>query len=120
MTYSHSGIHATSQRHPVDPDPVPSSKVIAAFVLAGVGLCLAPFVGGAIPASFALVLARQAERDIRDSDGWLLGAAKLRRIRALAWTALGLAATVLVIGLLIWVISLASGAGQPQFDGNTV
>lgn len=114
------GAPGLSGRHPEDPEPVANTKVIAAYVLAVTGLVLSPFVGGAIPAIFALVLAKQAERDIRDSEGWLLGACKLRRIRRLAGIALGIAAAVVTVAILLGVIGLAVGAGMPQIDGDTV
>jgi (hydroxyamino)benzene mutase len=104
-------------RHPDDPEPVESTKVVAARLLAAVGVALSPFVGGAIPALIALMLARQAEADIRASEGFLLGASRLPLIRRLAWIALGIATAVVVAGLLLWVLSLARAAGDPSYDG---
>jgi len=106
-------------RHPDDPDPVESTKVVAALTLAVLGVMFAPFVGGVVPALLALLLARQAEADIRESEGFLLGAGRLRRIRRLAWTALGLAAAVVVALLLVWVVHLARSTGGPLYEGGT-
>lgn len=109
-----------SGRHPEDPEPITDTKIVAAQVLAVTGLVLSPFVGGVVPALFALVLAKQAERDIRDSEGWLLGACKLRRIRRIARIALGIVAGVIIVAILLGVIAMAVGAGMPEFDGDTV
>ncbi|WP_205326526.1 hypothetical protein [Glycomyces sp. YM15] len=104
-------------RHPDDPEPVESTKVVAARLLASVGVALSPFVGGAIPALIALLLARQAEADIRASEGFLLGASRLPVIRRLSWTAIGIAAAVIVAALLVWVIALARAAGDASYGG---
>lgn len=105
-------------RHPEDPDPVESTKVVAALTLAVLAVVFSPFVGGVIPALAALMLARQAEADIRASEGFLLGAGKLPRIRRLSWIAVGIAAAVVVALLLVWVVSMARSAGQPSYDGD--
>lgn len=105
-------------RHPEDPEPVESTKVVAARLLAAIGIALAPFVGGAIPAFIALVLARQAEADIRDSEGFLLGASRLPSVRRLSWIALGIAGAVVTAVLLFWVISLARSAGGASYGGD--
>ncbi|MCH7232210.1 hypothetical protein L0U85_15295 [Glycomyces sp. L485] len=105
-------------RHPDDPDPVESTKVVAAMTLAVLSVAFAPFVGGAVPALIALMLARQAEADIRASEGFLLGAGKLPRIRRLAWIALGIAAAVVIAIVLVWVIEAARSAGEPTYGGD--
>jgi (hydroxyamino)benzene mutase len=104
-------------RHPDDPEPVESTKIVAARMLAGVAVALSPFVGGVVPALIALMLARQAEADIRASEGFLLGASRLPLIRRLAWTAVGIASAVVVAALLVWVITLAREAGGPSYGG---
>lgn len=104
-------------RHPDDPEPVESTKVVAARLLAGVGVALSLFVGGAIPAFIALMLARQAEADIRASEGFLLGGSRLAGIRRLSWIAIGISAAVVVAALLFWVLELARTAGGPSYDG---
>jgi hydroxylaminobenzene mutase len=105
-------------RHPEDPEPVESTKLVAARLLAGVGVALSPFVGGAVPALIALMLAAQAEADIRASEGFLLGASRLPSIRRTAWAALGIAGAVVVAALLVWVIGLARAAGDPAYVGD--
>ncbi|GAB4008478.1 hypothetical protein GCM10029992_64940 [Glycomyces albus] len=105
-------------RHPDDPEPVESTKIVAAHTLAAIGLVLSPFIGGAIPALVALMLARQAEAEVRESEGFLLGGRKLARIRKLAWIAIGVAAAVVIAILLVTVVDLARSAGQPSFEGD--
>ena len=50
-----------------------------------------------VPATLALLLARQASRQAYAAEGYLTGAAWLRRGRRLAWAGLVLALTSLVI-----------------------
>ena len=104
-------------RHPDDPEPVESTKVVAARLLAAVGVALSPFVGGAIPALIALLLARQAEADIRASEGFLLGASRLPLVRRLSWIAIAISTAVVVAGLLVWIVTLARAAGDPSYGG---
>ncbi|MCC3765686.1 hypothetical protein K3N28_21740 [Glycomyces sp. TRM65418] len=105
-------------RHPDDPEPVESTKIVAARLLAAIGIALSPFVGGAIPACIALLLARQAEADIRRSEGFLLGGSRLPSIRRLSWAALGIAAAIVVALLLVGVIALARTAGDASYEGD--
>jgi hypothetical protein len=105
-------------RHPDDPEPVESTKVVAARLLAAIGIALSPFVGGAIPALIALMLARQAEADIRASEGFLLGASRLPLVRRLSHIALVISALVVVAVLLWWVIVLARSAGGASYVGD--
>ncbi|THV35641.1 hypothetical protein [Glycomyces buryatensis] len=110
--------HAGGVRHPDDPEPVESSKVVAAQMLAGIGVALSLFVGGVVPAIMALILASQAERDIAASGGFLLGAGKLRRIRKLAWIAIGIAGAIVLAVVLVWIVGMARSAGQTSYDGD--
>ncbi|WP_133884397.1 hypothetical protein [Glycomyces sp. NRRL B-16210] len=105
-------------RHPDDPEPVESTKLVAARLLAGVAVALSPFIGGAIPALIALMLARQAEADIRASEGFLLGASQLASVRRLSRIALLITAAVILAALLVWVIGLARHAGAPTYGGD--
>jgi len=57
----------------MDPDPESSSKARAVFALGLVGLLTGPFVGGLIPATLAIVLARQAARQAYQARGYLTG-----------------------------------------------
>ncbi|WP_199034493.1 hypothetical protein [Glycomyces salinus] len=110
--------HGGGVRHPDDPEPVESTKIVASHTLAAIGLVISPFIGGAIPALLALVLARQAEAEIRDSEGFLLGGRKLARIRRLAWIAIGVSAAVVIVVLLVTVVDLARTADQPGLEGD--
>ncbi|MEU6859792.1 hypothetical protein AB0B28_13085 [Glycomyces sp. NPDC046736] len=95
-----------------------STKLVAARLLAGVGVALSVFVGGVIPAVVALVLAKQAEADILASEGFLTGGSRLAAVRRTAWVAIGIAAGVVVVMLLVWVLALARDAGGAEYGGN--
>ncbi|MFC4104792.1 hypothetical protein ACFOX0_02420 [Micromonospora zhanjiangensis] len=108
------------RRHPLDPDPVRSTKARTVFALGLMAAATGLFVGGLIPATMALALAGQARREAYASGGYLTGAAWLRRGERLAWTGLALAATTVVVAVVIGVIHLAgSPLGRdyaPTFD----
>jgi len=111
---------ASRTRHPLDPDPVRSTKARAVFVLGLVAVLTGPVVGGVVPATMAFTLARQARREAYASGGYLTGAALIRRGERLAWTGLAVAVAVVVIAVVIGVIRVAeSPVGQdfaPTFD----
>jgi hypothetical protein len=109
---------APPTRHPLDPDPVRSSKARTVFALGMIALLTGPFVGGLVPATLALVLARQARREAYAAEGFLTGAAWLRRGERLAWTAIVLAATALVAAMVIGVIRLANNPAGQDFSPN--
>ncbi|TDC61590.1 hypothetical protein E1258_10920 [Micromonospora sp. KC207] len=94
-------------RHPFDPDPVRSSKARAVFALGLMGALTGLFVGGVVPATLALVLARQARREAYASGGFLTGAAWLRRGERLAWTGLVLVAATVVVALVVGLVRMA-------------
>ena len=56
-------------RHPDDPDIAPNSKAAAAFCLGVLGAVTGLVLGGLIPATIALLLARQARADIDAGAG---------------------------------------------------
>lgn len=100
-------------RHPYDPDPIASTKAVAVLWLGAVGMVTGPLLGGLIPAGFALLLARQAKRDLMAAGGFLLGGRKIRIGVGLAWTGILLAITTLVIVMIIGLLSLADqGSGR--------
>lgn len=102
-----------ASRHPLDPDPVRSSKALTVFWLGLVGALTGVAVGGIVPATIALVLSRQARREAYASGGFLTGSAWLGRGERLAWIGVALAATTLVVALVIGLINMAnSPAGQ--------
>ncbi len=106
---------AVAARHPRDPDPVPSTKALTAFTLSIVAVVMAPFFGGVIPALISLRLCAQAQDDIEASGGFLLGAARCRKARRLAWIALAITAGVLV-ALIIWRMYAMLGQGAALYE----
>lgn len=66
-------------RHPLDPDPARATKARAVFALGLLGMLTGLFIGGVVPATVALQLARQARREAYASGGFLTGGAWLRR-----------------------------------------
>lgn len=109
---------AAPPRHPLDPDPSASTKARAVFALGLVGFLLGPVVGGVIPATIALLLARQTHRQQYASGGYLTGSAWVRRGRKLAWVGIVLALTALVVAVIAGLLHVAGTPGQ-DFDTNT-
>lgn len=105
-------------RHPQDPEPVRSTKARAVFALGLVAALTGLFVGGVVPATVALVLARQARREAYRSGGFLTGAAWLRRGERLAWTGLVLTMVVLTVLVVMGVIRLAEASYGQDFAPN--
>jgi (hydroxyamino)benzene mutase len=101
-------------RHPDDPDTAPDTKAVAAFCLGLLGAATGWVLGGAIPATIALVLAGQGARELREGEGWRTGARFVTWARRLAWTGLGLAVISLVVLVSIHLLQDAS-AGQQDF-----
>jgi hypothetical protein len=100
---------ATMARHPLDPEPVGSTKATAVFVLGVLAVITGPLVGGLVPAVVALVLTRQARADLDAGRGYLTGAGRLRRGELLALVGLGLASLTLVIAAVAAIVTVASG-----------
>lgn len=97
----------TPRRHPLDPDPVRSTKARTVFALGLMAAMTGLFVGGVVPATVALTMARQARRQAYASGGYLTGGVWLRRGERLAWVAIGLATTTAVVAVVIGVVHLA-------------
>src|SRR5215468_6500903 len=72
-------------RHPLDPDPVRATKAGAVLALGIAAAVTGFFVGGLVPATLALVLARQGRAEMIASGGFLTGRRALRVGVALAW-----------------------------------
>jgi hydroxylaminobenzene mutase len=100
-------------RHPEDPEVAPDSKAAAALCLAVLGAVTGLAIGGAVPATIALILAGQAGADLRTGQGWLTGSGQVRWARRLAWTGLALAAGSLI---LIVVLRLLQDGGWGERD----
>jgi hypothetical protein len=105
-------------RHPLDPEPIRSSKSRAVFALGLVALLTGPFVGAVVPATAALMLSRQARRDAYAAGGFLTGGVWLRRGERLAWAGLALAASALVLALIIGLLHWAQAPVGQDFDPN--
>lgn len=106
---------AAPTRHPLDPDPAPSTKARAVFALGLVSLLTGAFIGGVIPGTIALLMARQTARQQYDARGYLTGSAWIRRGRRLAWAGIVLALTSLVIATIAGLLHLASAPSGPDF-----
>ena len=102
----------------MDPDPASSTKARAVFALGVVALLTGPMVGGVIPATVALVLARQTHRQQYASGGYLTGNKWVSRGRKLAWAGIVLAITALVVAGIAGLLHLATPGGA-DFDSNT-
>lgn len=106
----------TEVRHPLDPDPVRATKAPAVFALGLVAALTGVFVGGLVPATVALILARQAGRETYASRGFLTGSALIRRGERLAWIGIGLAAAVLVVSAVIGLYRYANSPPGQDFS----
>ena len=67
-----------------------------------------PLLGGVIPATLALVLAREARGDLIAARGYLTGARQLRAGVALAWIALTLAVLTLLTATVLTLLALTT------------
>jgi len=103
----------------MDPEPAPSTKARAVFTLGLCGLLMGPFVGGVIPATIALLLARQAGRQAFAAGGYLTGSKWIRRGRRLAWAGIILALTAVVVAVIAGLLHLAGTPGGPDFNSTT-
>jgi (hydroxyamino)benzene mutase len=102
---------AGDTRHPLDPDPVRSSKASAVFGLGVLALVTGPLVGGVIPALLALLLARETQRDLVAADGFLLGARRVRNGVWLAWAGIVLAIASLIAVSIMGLLHYARSRG---------
>jgi (hydroxyamino)benzene mutase len=103
----------------MDPEPAPSTKARAVFALGLVALLTGALVGGVIPATLALILARQVRRQAYTARGYLTGAAWVRRGERLAWAGIVLALTALVVAAIAGLLHLAGTPGGQDFDPGT-
>lgn len=106
-------------RHPLDPEPVGDTKASAVLALGVVAAVTGPLVGGVVPATIALVLARQVRADLHAAGGFLSGASRLRTGVTLAWAGIVLAAAALVLAVIVGLLDLAGTPGGPDFEPNT-
>ncbi|HLL66049.1 MAG TPA: hypothetical protein VK453_09915 [Micromonosporaceae bacterium] len=101
----------TDPRHPQDPDPARASKASAVLGLGVVAVLTGPLVGGVIPATIALLLARESRRDLVSAQGFLLGSSRLHAGVRLAWTGIVLAVAALTVAAIMGLLTLAGGSG---------
>ena len=101
----------------MDPDPEPATKARAVFALGLMGFLLGVFVGGVIPATIALLLARQAARQAYAAGGYLTGSKWIRRGRQLAWAGIVLALATLVVAAIAGLLHLAGSSGADFAPG---
>jgi hypothetical protein len=99
-------------RHPLDPDPARSTKAAAVLALGIAAVITGPLLGGVVPATLGLMLAREARGDLIAGRGYLTGARQLRAGLMLAWTGLALAVLAVVVASVIGVVTLANGVAQ--------
>ncbi|MBT8224583.1 MAG: hypothetical protein HKP61_22420 [Dactylosporangium sp.] len=111
MTEVHPGV-----RHPQDPDPTPSTKAKAVLGLGAVALVTAPLLGGVVPATVALLLAREARADLLAANGFLLGGQRLRTGVRLAWAGIVVSIAALTVVAMLGLLTLAEPAGGQDFD----
>jgi MFS family permease len=103
----------------MDPEPAPSTKAKAVYALGLIALLTGVLIGGVIPATAALLLARQAEREAFTARGYLTGSAYLRRGRRLAWAGIILALAALVVAVIAGLLHVAGNPGGQDFNTNT-
>jgi hypothetical protein len=99
-------------RHPLDPDPARSTKAAAVLALGVAAVVTGPFLGGIVPATVGLALARQARGDLAAGRGYLTGGGQVRAGIVLAWVGIALALAALVGASVIGLIQLAGSGGQ--------
>jgi (hydroxyamino)benzene mutase len=106
-------VRMTPLRHPQDPEPVRSTKAYAVLVLGAVAAITGFFIGGLIPATVALLLARQARPEMVAARGYLTGGRALRVGVGLSWLGIALAAAAAVILSIVGLLHLSTGT--PRF-----
>ncbi|HEU0237729.1 MAG TPA: hypothetical protein VFR11_00400 [Micromonosporaceae bacterium] len=104
----------TAVRHPLDPDVTRSTKAIIVLALGVVAVVTGGLVGGVIPATVALIVARSARADLIAARGYLTGAKMMRIGVLLSWIGIVLAITAIVVAGILGILHLAAQAGAPQ------
>ncbi len=99
-------------RHPDDPEPAADSKAVAALCLGALGALTGVALGGVVPATVALVLARQASAEVADGEGWRTGAPYVLWARRLAWIGIALAIIALVSLVIMRLLDGIDGLEQ--------
>lgn len=107
---------ATAIRHPLDPEPVAATKAGAVLALGIAAAATGFLVGGLIPATIALLLARSARAEMVEARGYLTGVRMLRVGTRLAWVGIVLAAAALVTAAIIGLMHIAGTGSGTRFD----
>lgn len=105
---------AVQLRHPLDPDVSRSTKAIVVMALGIVATVTGPLIGGVIPATVALIIAKSTRADLVAAGGYLTGAKMMRVGVRLAWLGIVLAAAAIVVASIIGLLHLAAESGAPQ------
>lgn len=103
------GLIGAGRRHPLDPEPVPSTKAAAVLALGIAAVVTGPLVGGIVPATLGITMARQARADLASARGYLTGGRQVRIGLVLAWVGIALAVAALVAASIVGLLSLAGG-----------
>ena len=98
-------------RHPLDPEPVRCTKAGAVLALGITAVLTGFFLGGLIPATLALLLARSARSDMIAAKGYLTGVRMIRIGTRLAWAGIVLALAALVTASVIALLHAAAHTG---------
>lgn len=106
---------AAPVRHPADPEPVRASKARAVWWLGLLAVVTGPLLGGAVPATVAVMLAGQFRRDAQPARGFLTGATLARRGERLAWIGMVLATAALAAVVVIGLVHAAAAPPEPRF-----
>jgi hydroxylaminobenzene mutase len=104
----------TGLRHPLDPDVTRSTKAVAVFALGVAAAITGALVGGVIPATVALLLAKSTRAEMIAARGYLTGAPLLRAGVRLAWAGIVLAVAAVVVASIVGILHLATVSNAPQ------
>lgn len=115
--------HATPRgqealRHPDDPEPVVATKARAVWLLGLASLLTGPLVGGVVPATVALLLARQFRQDAYPAGGFLIGRSRVRLGERLAWTGILLAGVAVTVAVIVGMFQLTGSPAGSRFPAN--
>ncbi len=84
-----------------------------------VGAVTGFLIGGAIPATIALVLARSARADMIEAKGYLTGVRMIRVGTRLAWLGIVLALAAIVVASVIGILHLGEAGNGTHFAPGT-
>src|SRR5439155_1114913 len=91
-----------------------TAVAVAVLILGVVALLTGPMVGGVIPATLALLLARSTRAEMAEAAGFLTGVRYVRWGETLAWIGIVLAATALVVASIVGLMHVAATPPGPH------